>query len=158
MPQAPQFCESIAVFTQLPLHTESPALQLTPHWLSVHVATPPMIGGHILLQPPQLAASERGSMQAVPQRMNGLMHWKSHFPPLHTGAAFAGALHTMPHAPQLEVSVLVSTQEDPHVVLLPQSVLHVPLWHTLPLGQTVAQAPQCAGSELSSTHLPLQLA
>ena len=127
LPQDPQFCASLLVLTQAPLQAESPALQLTPHWLSVQDATPPITAGHILLQPPQLATSARGSMQAAPQRMNGLVHWKSHLPPLHTGAEFGGGLHTMPHAPQFEVSLPVSTQEEPHVVLLPQSVLHTPL-------------------------------
>ncbi len=127
LPQAPQFCASFPVFTQTPLQSERPALQLTSHWLSVQIGTPPMVGAHILPQLPQLAASDRGSMHAAPQRMNGLVHWKSHLPPLHTGAEFGGGLQIMPQAPQLDVSLPVSTQEEPHVVLLPQSVMHTPL-------------------------------
>jgi hypothetical protein len=57
----------------------------------------------------------------------------------------------------LEVSPPVSTHDAPHVVLLPQSAMHAPLWQTEPFAQTVPQAPQCAASELSSTHRLPQL-
>jgi hypothetical protein len=59
--------------------------------------------------------------------------------------------------PQLEVSLVVSTQDAPHVVLVLQLVVHAPPWHTLPAEQTVPHAPQWFSSELSSTHCPEQL-
>jgi hypothetical protein len=159
LPHIPQLFGSLFVSTHWPMHAELPTAQLTPHWLSLHVATPPMggTGGHGLLQPPQLFRSVLGSTHAFPQRMNGFWHWKSHLPPLHTGAEFGGGMHTAPQAPQFDVSPPVSTHDAPHVVLLPQSAMHTPPWHTVPLVQAVPQAPQCAGSELSSTHWPLHL-
>jgi hypothetical protein len=39
-------------------------------------------------------------------------------------------MHTMPHAPQFEVSLVVSTHEAPQVVLAPHSVVHFPPWQT----------------------------
>jgi hypothetical protein len=157
LPQIPQLAGSFLVFTHCPLQAELPAAQVTPHWLSEHVATPPGTMGHILLQLPQLFRSVRGSMQLMPQRIIGLWHSKSHLPPLQTGAALGGGMHTMLHAPQLDVSEPVSTHDAPHVVLLPQSAMHTPLWQTEPLAHTVPHAPQCAESEVSSTQGPLQL-
>jgi hypothetical protein len=80
--------------------------------------------------------------------MNGLRHWKSHFPLVHTGAACAGAVHTTLHVPQLEVSLPVSTHDAPQVVLLPQSALQVPALHTVPEPHSLPQAPQFFESEL----------
>jgi len=39
-------------------------------------------------------------------------------------------MHTTPQAPQFDVSLVVSTQDAPQVVLLPQSVVHFPPWQT----------------------------
>jgi hypothetical protein len=59
--------------------------------------------------------------------------------------------------PQLDVSLVLSTQDAPHVVWVPQSVVHLPAWQTLPAAHTVPQPPQWFSSELSSTHWPEQL-
>jgi hypothetical protein len=67
-------------------------------------------------------------------------------------------VHTVPHAPQLEVSLPVSTQDVPHVVLLPQSALQLPALQTVPAPQALLQLPQCFESEFSSTQrLPHRL-
>jgi hypothetical protein len=66
-------------------------------------------------------------------------------------------MQTTSQSPQFDVSFAVSTQEAPQVVFAPQVFMHTPPWQTLPFGHAVPQSPQCAGSELSSTHLPLQL-
>jgi hypothetical protein len=66
-------------------------------------------------------------------------------------------MHITPHAPQFEVSPLVSTQDVPHWVFGPQSAMHMPPWQTEPGPHARAHPPQFAASELSSTHLPPQL-
>jgi hypothetical protein len=76
---------------------------------------------------------------------------------MQTGAAFGAPMHTAPQAPQFDVSLLVSTQEVPHWVFGPQSVMHTPPWQTEPAPQATPHAPQFAASALSSTHLPPQL-
>ena len=63
----------------------------------------------------------------------------------------------MPHAPQLEVSLVVSTHDAPQAVLLPQSVLQVPPWQNLPGPHIVPHAPQFFESELKSWQAPEQL-
>jgi hypothetical protein len=63
-------------------------------------------------------------------------------------------MHTWPQAPQLEVSVLVSTHEVPHAVLL-QAAPQMPSWQTLPIAQVLPQAPQfCASVSVSTQSLP----
>jgi hypothetical protein len=44
--------------------------------------------------------------------------------------ALAGAVQVVPHFPQLEVSLSRLTQEVPHCVLVPQSVVQVPVRQT----------------------------
>jgi len=73
---------------------------------------------------------------------------------VHTGFAFGGALHTVPHPPQFEVSLAVSTHEPLQSVFVPQSVEQAPALQTLPAGHAVAQSPQCAAFESTSTHAP----
>jgi len=63
-------------------------------------------------------------------------------------------VHTLPQPPQLEVSLVVSTQAASHVVLVPQSTAHAPFWQTCPVLQVLPQAPQFFGSELLLTQLP----
>jgi len=63
-------------------------------------------------------------------------------------------VHTLPHAPQLAVSLAVSTQAAPQVVLVAQSSAHTPLSQTCPEPQTLPHAPQFFGSELLSTQAP----
>ena len=66
-------------------------------------------------------------------------------------------MHTVPQPPQFEVSPVVSTQDAPHAVLLPQVDLHIPLWQKVPAPHTVPQPPQFFESELRSWHAPEQL-
>jgi hypothetical protein len=63
-----------------------------------------------------------------------------------------GAEHTVPHLPQLEVALEVSTHEPLQLVNVPQSVPQVPDLQTLPAPQGFVQLPQCSESELKSTH------
>jgi hypothetical protein len=81
-----------------------------------------------------------------------------------TGRAVAQALatqtplHTVPQAPQLNLSVLVSAQMPPHAVSpCGQVWMHEPPEHTAlpPAGdwQDVPQEPQLPGSPLVSTQL-----
>jgi hypothetical protein len=73
---------------------------------------------------------------------------------LHTGMALVGAVHVVAHLPQLEVSLLRLTQEVPHCVLVPQSVVHRPERQTWPVLHTFAQLPQCWESDCISTQAP----
>lgn len=66
-------------------------------------------------------------------------------------------MHTLPQAPQLEVSLLMSTQAAPQVVLAPQASVHAEASQTCPAPQTFPHAPQFFGSELELTQLPEQL-
>ncbi len=61
-------------------------------------------------------------------------------------------MHTVPQAPQFEVSLVVSTQDAPQVVFAPQSVVHFPPWQTCPAPHALPHAPQFLGSEVWSTH------
>ena len=64
----------------------------------------------------------------------------------------------MPHAPQLERLVFVSTQLCPHCARpASQPALQVPSEHKSPALHAVPQPPQLVGFELRSTQLPVQL-
>ena len=108
--------------------------------------------GQTVPQPPQLLGSVLVSTQLSVQRMNGAVHWKSHFPPLQTDLPFVGAEHTTPHFPQLEVALEVSTHEPLQFVNVPQSVPQLPPLHTMPEPHLFVQFPQCSESELKSTQ------
>jgi hypothetical protein len=71
--------------------------------------------------------------------------------------ALAGAGQTVPHFPQLEAALEVSTHDPPQLVRVPQSPPQMPVLQTLPLGHTVAHLPQWVESELRSMQAPLQL-
>jgi hypothetical protein len=73
-------------------------------------------------------------------------------PALHDGAACAGGMHTLPQLPQLEVSVSLSTQDVPQVVLL-QATPHAPSWQTCRPAQALPHTPQLLASDSVSTHL-----
>jgi len=57
-------------------------------------------------------------------------------------------MHALPHAPQLAVSLVVSTQAAPQVVLSPQAGAQAPFWQTRPAAQALPHPPQFWGSEL----------
>ena len=92
----------------------------------MQVAVPLVGAGHGSLQLPQLATSLFVSTHVPEQGTKLGLHWNPHFPPLQRGAALAGALQTVPQAPQLEVSVARSAQLSSHGVVLPQSAAHFP--------------------------------
>jgi hypothetical protein len=88
--------------------------------------------------------------------MCGKLHWKVQLPPLQTAVAFGGDAQTFWHLPQLDVALDVSTQEPPQLVRAPQSALQLPALQTVPAVHALPHTPQCAESELRSTHFPLQ--
>jgi hypothetical protein len=62
-------------------------------------------------------------------------------------------MQTVPQAPQLEVSFLVSTHEPLHAVVPPpQSTAQTPALQTEPVAHTLAHAPQFFASDTLSTH------
>jgi hypothetical protein len=63
-------------------------------------------------------------------------------------------VQTVPHVPQFEGSVVVSTHVPPHPVF--PGAQHKPLLHVAPAVQTVPHAPQLLESELRSRHAPPQ--
>jgi hypothetical protein len=112
--------------------------------------------GQTTPQLPQFFGSALVSTQLSPQRMKGAVHWKSQVPPPHTDLAFAGDAQTVPHLPQLEVALDISTHEPLQLVSAPQSVPQSPNLQTAPVPHSFVQLPQCWESELKSTHAPLQ--
>lgn len=130
LPQVPQLFGSLPVFTQAPEQAASPALQEMPHWLLMHVAVPPLGALQACPHCPQLATSLLASTQRPEHGMNPALHWKEQTPLLQRGAALVGGVHTVPHFPQLDASVCKSTHEPEQVVCVPQSVPHLPPWHT----------------------------
>jgi hypothetical protein len=143
---------SLWTSTQVFAHAESPDGQLTPHSPFVHAGAPPTTAWHVLSQPPQWFGSLRVSTQPPSHGTNGAWHWKSHFPMRQTAAAFGGVAHAIPHEPQLAASFVVSTQDAPQLVFMPQLAEHTPERQTVPAGHATPHAPQFLGSELSSTH------
>jgi len=131
-------------------------LHVVPQPLLLQVAVPFAIPGHTVPHAPQLLVSPLVSTQALLQRMYGRLHWKVQLPLLQTAVALRGGTHVFWHLPQLDVALDVSTQEPPQLVRAPQSALQVPALQTVPPPQAVPHTPQCAESELRSTHAPLQ--
>jgi hypothetical protein len=123
-----------------------------PHPLLEQVALPLAMPAQTLPQVPQLFRSVLVSTHALPQRMNGAVHWKSQVPPLHTDLPLVGAEQTTPHLPQLEVALEVSTHEPLQLVSVPQSVPQLLPLQTFPGSHLVVQSPQCSESELKSTQ------
>jgi hypothetical protein len=76
---------------------------------------------------PQLAASLVMFTHALPHAVNPVAHENPQTLVLHVAIAFAGAVHLVPHAPQLSASLRVSTQ-DPlqSVVFVPHNNLQTP--------------------------------
>jgi hypothetical protein len=127
-----------------------------PHWLLTQVAVPLAGAGQVCPHWPQLVTSVLVSTHWLSQRMSEPLHSNEHLPVLQRGAALAGAPQTVPHFPQFDVSEGRSTHEPEQAVLLPQSVVQTPDWHTSPLLQALPHLLQLPGAELRSTHLPPQ--
>jgi hypothetical protein len=66
-------------------------------------------------------------------------------------------MQTLPQLPQLELSLVVSTQAPSQVLLLPQANAQLPFSQTWLAPQAFPHAPQFLGSELRLTQLPEQL-
>jgi hypothetical protein len=150
-PQPPQFALSFVVSTHLPEQRVKPALQAVLQPLLVQVGVPLGTLGHVVPHAPQFFVSFWVSTQTLPQRIYGSVHWKPHVP-VQTGIAFGGALQAVPHLPQLEVSLARFTHEPPQLVWAPQSAVHTPALHTVPVPHTVPQPPQCVVSDFRSTQ------
>jgi len=88
--------------------------------------------------------------------MKGAVHWKSQLPAAQTDLPFVGDVQTVPHAPQLDVALEVSTHEPLQLVSAPQSVPQVPDLQTMPAPHSFVQLPQCAEFDARSTQTPLQ--
>ena len=94
-------------------------------------------------QPPQLAGSERVSMQESPHAVKPLSHVKPQAPTLHVALPCSGAGQTWPQAPQCAAVLDTSTQAPPQFTLpSAHSSLQAPLEHTRPGAQAVMQLPQ----------------
>ena len=68
---------------------------------------------------------------------------------------FWSAAHMVPHVPQFELSVWVSTHVPPQFVC-PAGQVQAPLWHVEPPVHAVPQVPQLLLSVWVSTQEPLQ--
>jgi hypothetical protein len=75
-----------------------------------------------------------------------------HKPPKH----HVPALHVLPHAPQLALSVLVSTHPPLQLVVPPEHAAeeHAPPWQVWVLVHIVPHAPQLLGSVAVLVHAP----
>lgn len=121
----------------------------------MHFAEP--LGGatHGVLQAPQCSGSLSSFTQASPQRVAEPPHWKSHMLPLHTGRAFAGALHARSQPLQCAASLRVSTHEPPHSTAgAAQSTTQVPPSQVSPAAHLRPQAPQFVLLFVRFTHAP----
>jgi hypothetical protein len=171
-PQVPQYCGSVCRLTHaLPpfvgAHVAGvAALQVTPQAPLEHAGAPvdaPETGPeHALVQLPQWATSVFSLKQPDGHWFGKLVDWhvKPQLPIEHTAVPFEGGEHALPHAPQFDVSVCVSTQALPHFVKPAMQVKsHDPALQTgTPFAggvHTVPQDPQWLGSVCWFTHAPL---
>ena len=172
LPHPPQFCSSSERSAQngtigpgvlpslLPASTGARAVGLqrvNPAW---HEATQAPIAhvipaAHALPHPPQFAASDWGSTQAVPplplsmHTVNPDAQVPVQLPPTHASPAE----HAFPHAPQLWGSTASSTHALPHfVVPPPHASAQDPPTHACPAAQGLPQLPQLSKSVCVSTH------
>jgi hypothetical protein len=83
-----------------------------------------------------------GEAQVVPQ-----------VPPEQTWPLWQGWLQL----PQLALSVVMSTHDEPHSMPVVHWPLQVPATQTVPLPQAMPHAPQLAGSLAVSVQAPLQV-
>jgi hypothetical protein len=144
VPQAPQFFTSVAVDTQLPLHSVLPAgHRQVPSWHA-----PP--GPQVLPQAPQLFGSNWVKVHAPLQVVWPGRHCAAQVKPLHTWPA----AHALPQPPQL-----FGSSRDTQVPLQSWSApVHWQLdWLQLPPPHDVPHAPQLPGSVAGFTHTPLHV-
>ena len=68
--------------------------------------------GHAIPEGPQLATSVL-ELQVLPKTWKPLLHARPHDPALHTGTPFASEAQTLPHAPQLWMSLFAFAIQAP---------------------------------------------
>jgi hypothetical protein len=95
-----------------------------------------------------LAWSVAVSTQAAPQALAGAVHTGAHLLAAHTSPV----TQAWPQEPQCPASVVVSTQVEPHAVVVPGHA-HWLIAQTNPDAHALAQAPQLLGSLVVSTQL-----
>jgi len=145
----PQRFASVIKFTH---PTVGQAISGAPH---PHV--PPvqlMPAPHVTPHPPQFIESFAVSTHAPPQAVRPI--GQPHIPAVHE----APAGHRFPQAPQFSGSDCRRKHPVPHIVRpAPHVDAHVPAVHRgiAPPHGAAAHDPQCAGSDMRSTHVPLQL-
>ena len=71
---------------------------------------------------------------------------------MHSAVALSGGKQTLPHLPQFDGELRVSTHEPPQLVNAPQSEPQAPALQTEPAAQLVPHLPQCAASDARSTQ------
>jgi hypothetical protein len=106
VPQAPQLAGSFLVSTHAPLHDVSDALHSWVQAPAEQICE--ALKSHVRPQAPQFESSLRGSTHAFPHSTSGALQ-RLHSPAWHE-VPFP---HTVPHAPQLLLSVFRSTQTSP---------------------------------------------
>jgi hypothetical protein len=140
VPQAPQLLTLLVVFTSQPsagllLQSRKPVLQVNEHAPPLHVGAA-LAKEHALPQAPQLPVlvlvfTSQPSLGLLLQSRKPALHTKEHPPAAHTAEAFAGALQTVPQAPQLRGSVWVLVQLPAHSVSpVAQVARHTPAEQT----------------------------
>jgi hypothetical protein len=105
LPQAPQFCTSLAMHA--PPHLRSPALQVKSQAPLGHVALPPAGAGQTFVQLPQCPGSLALTHWSLQRRYPALQlnpHWAF----AQVELAFGGEAQAAPHWPQLAISLETS--------------------------------------------------
>jgi hypothetical protein len=150
---APQYWLLLVGSMQSPWHATSPGGHEIEHTPPAHVcpaahclpAEPLPPAPHAPVAP-QNWLSVAGSMHLLPHSTCPGWHETWHWPPLQT----CPWPQTVPHLPQLVLSVCVLVQNAPasvvHVVSWPQENAHVPPAQTCPVAHCLPQSPQLAGS------------
>ena len=127
----------------VPQSWRNPWLRQVPAWQTVPVAqmlpqVPQLFSSSwVSLQVPEQTVYPAGQMQALPPQIS--------LPP-----------QTLPQAPQLEASVVRSTQPAPQEVWLDSLQMQVPAEQIAPDPQMFPHAPQLLASLRVSMHAPLQ--
>jgi hypothetical protein len=106
VPQALQFSGSLWTLTHEPPQFSSAPAQVRPH-MPAEQASP---GAQACPQAPQLPGSLLVSTHSSPHLAKPLLQVEPQMPSMHTAMPSDGALQTVSHPPQCEISVLVSAQ------------------------------------------------
>lgn len=146
-PQEPQFDASVAIATQVPLHTPKPAGHTSWH----RPSTQDCPVAHGTLHAPQWCVFVLVSAHSGP---DGVWHVTKaqvalHVPPLQNSP---GA-QACPQVPQLAGSLATLAHTPLHVAsVTAQSAVHCPAWQSCPLAHARSHAPQCPAFVARSVH------